>query len=53
MDDPASFDHAVRMAQDIFRQRRPQHFVVTRDGRRIGLMPLGPLSADPVPGEQP
>jgi S1-C subfamily serine protease len=53
MDDPASFEHAVRMAEDIFRQRRPQHFVVTRNGSTMGLMPLGPISVDPDPGEQP
>lgn len=51
MDDPASFDRAVRMAEDIFRERRPQHFVVTRDGGKIGLMPLGAVKSEPVSGE--
>jgi S1-C subfamily serine protease len=53
MDDPASFDRAVRMAEDIFRDRRPQHFVVTRQGRKVGLVPLGAIETQPAPSPQP
>jgi S1-C subfamily serine protease len=53
MDDPATFDRAVRIAEDIFRDRRPQHFVVTRQGRKMGLMPLGPLAPEPQQSPQP
>ena len=53
MDAPATFGRAVRMAEDMFRERRPQHFVVTREGRKLGLMPLGAVKSGPAASEQP
>jgi S1-C subfamily serine protease len=53
LDDPATFDRAVRIAEDTFREGRPHHFVVTREGRKMGLMPLGPLSTEPQQSQQP
>ncbi len=48
LNDPRTFDQAVRTAEDMFRAGRPQQVNVIRQGRKMGLIPMGTVPTTPV-----
>jgi len=53
LNDPRTFENAVRLAEDEFNAGRPQRINIVRDGAAGALIPLGPVKTEPVSEPQP
>ena len=53
LNDPRTFDRAVRTAEELFIAGRPQQINVIRQGKRMGLIPMGTVKTTPVDSTQP
>lgn len=53
LNDPRTFEEAVRLVEDQFLLGRPQRIHIVRGGKASALVPMGLIKSEPVPQTQP
>ncbi|MCZ6832953.1 MAG: hypothetical protein O7F11_04335 [Acidobacteria bacterium] len=53
LDDPRTFEQAVRLVEDQFLAGRPQRIHIIRQGKAAALVPMGAIKTEPVPETEP
>jgi S1-C subfamily serine protease len=49
LDDPRTFQQAVRLVEDQFLRGRPERIHLIRQGKAAALLPMGAIKSEPVP----
>jgi len=49
LNDPRTFEEAVRLVEDQFLLGRPQRIHIVRGGKASALVPMGLIKSEPVP----